>query len=106
MRAILHTPENADVTIKLIMINVNGDSKYSATGFINATGILPYSVEQSLYNVLMQFFNSVGVTSRLLHLFDPRPSYTTLSLWYSALGPRPSCSDHVHSISGNVNQIA
>ena len=40
MRAIFHTPGNADVTIKLFMMSVNGDSKYSASGFINDTGIL------------------------------------------------------------------
>ena len=34
---------------------------------------------------------------RLLDLSGP---------WPLAPGPRPSCSDHVHSISGNLNQIA
>ena len=40
MEVIFHKPGNAGVTIKLFMINVKGDSKYSATGFINDTGIL------------------------------------------------------------------
>ena len=40
MRVILHIPGNADATIKLFMINVNGYSKYAATSFISDTGIL------------------------------------------------------------------
>ena len=31
IRAIFHIPENVDVTVKLFMINVHGDSKYSST---------------------------------------------------------------------------
>ena len=52
------------------MINVNGGSKYSATGFINDTGILSYPVEQWLRSVLIYLFTSVGVTSQSLKLFD------------------------------------
>ena len=40
IRAIFHIPGNAGVTTKLFMINVNGDSKYSATGVINDAEIL------------------------------------------------------------------
>ena len=63
MRAIFHIPGNVDVTIKLFMINFNGGSKYSATGFMNGTGILSYPVEQSLRIVLIHLLTSVGVTS-------------------------------------------
>ena len=40
MREIIHIPDNADFTIKLFMINVNGDSKYTASSLIKDTGIL------------------------------------------------------------------
>ena len=52
------------------MININDDSKYSATGFMNETGILTQPVEQSLRSVLIQLLTSVAVKSRSLKLFD------------------------------------
>ena len=70
MRAIFLIPGNVDVTIKLFMININDDSKYSATGFMNETGILTQPVEQSLRSVLIQLLTSVAVKSRSLKLFD------------------------------------
>ena len=59
MRAIFHIPGNVDVTTKLFMINVNGDSKYLATGFMNDIRILPQLVEQSLRRVLIHLLASV-----------------------------------------------
>ena len=70
MRLIFHITGNVDVTIKLFMINVNGDSKYSATGFMNDTRILSSPVEQSLRSVLIYLLTSVGLTSQRLNLFD------------------------------------
>ena len=55
MRTILHIPGNVDVTIKLIMINVNGDSKYSTTGFMNDTGILG-TVIAECFNTFAYFY--------------------------------------------------
>ena len=40
IQAVFHIYGNADVTVKLLMINVNGDSKNSAPAFIDDTGIL------------------------------------------------------------------
>ena len=70
MRAIFHIPGNVDVTIKLFMINVNGDSKYSGTGFVNDTEILTSLVEESLRSASLHLFISVPVTSRNLKLLD------------------------------------
>ena len=69
MRPIFYIPGNADVAIKLFIINANGDFKYSATGFINDTGILTETVGQLLRSVLIHWFTSVGVTSQSLNLF-------------------------------------
>ena len=40
MPVIFHIPGNVDMTIKLFMINVNGNFKYLATGFMNDNGML------------------------------------------------------------------
>ena len=65
MRAILHIPRNVDVTIKFIMINVNGDSKYSATGFMNDTGILVTVIVQC-FNTFAYFYGSYESTFKAI----------------------------------------
>ena len=86
MRGILHIPENADVTIKLIMMNVNGDSKYSATGFsykchwdIILTG---RTVVAQCFNAIVYFRWSNKSAIRFIRPPAPGPIIRS-----SALGP-------------------
>ena len=47
------------------MINVNGDSKYSATGFMNDTGILVTVIVQC-FNTFAYFYGSYESTFKAI----------------------------------------